>query len=127
VTPSWMIRLYSKAPLRLIAHVIPGGWGDGGPWREYSIRLRCGHASTARLRNVKRTNAYGVPYEVAASSVDPATLPRQRCRTCCELMWPELMKDGEYLHAERIAAHRDRRYVLPVALPADVIAALEET
>lgn len=111
-----MIRLYKKAPLRRIRAV------DGsGP--EYAIRLVCGHASNARLPDVHRVDSYGVPYAVRASAVDPLTLPRQRCRTCCEIMWPELSGDT-LLYGDRINKHLDGETIEPLPLPSDVLVAL---
>jgi hypothetical protein len=65
-----------------------------------------------------------VSYTVPASAVDPSTLQRQRCRTCCEIMWPELSGDT-LLHEDRINKHQDGEFVTPMPLPRDVLAALD--
>lgn len=116
MTPTWMVRLYKKAPLRRIR-----AFEGSGP--EYAIRLVCGHASNARLSDVRRVDAHGVPYTVQASVVDPSTLPRQRCRTCCEIMWPELSGDT-LLYGDRINKHLDGETIAPMPLPSDVLVAL---
>ena len=117
MTPTWMVHLYKKAPLRRIR-----AFEGSGP--EYAIRLVCGHASSARLSNVRRVDGHGVPYTVRASAVDPSTLQRQRCRTCCEIMWPELSGDV-LLYGDRINRHLDGETIAPMPLPVDVLAALE--
>ena len=111
-----MVRLYKKAPLRRIR-----AFEDSGP--EYAIRLVCGHASNARLSDVRLVDVYGVPYTVRASAVDPSTLPRQRCRTCCEIMWPEL-SGNTLLYGDRINKHLDGETIAPMPLPSDVLVAL---